>query len=99
MSVMDLSSAIRDRSLISFTYDGLPRVVQPATYGYTTAGNLALRGVLVQGESKRNRVPCWELYNESKMVNLLVLGQTFEAFAEPGYTRGDSGFVRILAQH
>lgn len=99
MPNMDPSSAIRDRTLISFTYDGLPRVVQPATYGYTTADNLALRGVLVQGDSKRNSIPCWELYKESKMVDLVALGQHFDAFAVPGYTRDDSGFKQIITQH
>lgn len=65
---MSFVAAIRNRLLVSFTYDGLPRVVQPATYGYTTAGNLALRACLVHGQSKRYTLPCWELDTEAKMV-------------------------------
>ena len=96
---MDIPIAIRSRRLISFTYDGLPRVVQPATYGYTTAGNLAVRGVLIRGESRRNMLPCWELFKESKMAGFDMLDETFEDFAKPGYTLGDSGFSQILEEH
>lgn len=51
---MDLVSAIENRQVISFIYDGLPRVVEPATYGQTTTGKLSLRGCLVAGQSHRN---------------------------------------------
>jgi len=96
---MDLASAIDDRQVISFTYDGLPRVVQPATYGQTTTGKLTLRGCQVDGRSHRNRVPCWELYTVSKIAGLSPAGEAFESFAVAGYTGGDSAFKMIIAQH
>ena len=96
---MDLASAIEDRQVISFTYDGLPRVVQPATYGRTTAGKLTLRGCQVGGTSHSNRLPCWELYTVSKIASLSSVGEVFESFALSGYTRGDSAFNAIIAQH
>lgn len=96
---MDLASAIEDRQVISFTYDGLPRVVQPATYGHTTTGKLTLRGCQVDGASRSNRMPCWELYTVAKIVGLSLAGDVFESFALSGYTRGDSAFKTIIAQH
>lgn len=96
---MDLASAIRDRQVISFTYDGVHRVVQPATYGQTTTGKLTLRACQVGGASRRITVPCWELYTEAKMLDLELIGEVFETFALAGYTRGDSAFTRIIAEH
>jgi hypothetical protein len=96
---MDLKSAIENRQVISFIYDGLPRVVQPATYGETGTGKLSLRGCLVAGQSRRNQLPCWELYTEAKMEHLSLTGEVFESFASDGYTRGDSAFSTIRAEH
>lgn len=96
---MDLASAIHNRQVISFTYDGMHRVVQPATYGQTTTGKLTLRACQVGGASRRNTVPCWELYTEAKIVDPSLTGEVFETFALSGYTRGDSGFTRIIAEH
>jgi hypothetical protein len=96
---MDLAFAIRDRQVISFTYDGLQRVVQPATYGEATTGKLTLRACQVGGASRRNTVPCWELYTEAKMLGPELTGKVFETFALTGYTRSDSAFTRIIAEH
>ncbi len=95
----DLTEAINNRALISFVYDGLERVVEPATLGHTATGKLTLRGCLVRGRSRRNTLPCWELYTVSKMANLQLAGGGFENFTLSGYTRGDSGFKEIIAEH
>lgn len=96
---MDLASAIHNRQVIAFTYDGLPRVVQPATYGQTTTGKWTLRACQVDGSSNRNTVPCWELYSEAKMVEPVATGAAFTDFDLPGYTRRDSAFRSIIAEH
>lgn len=96
---MNLIDAIQNHQVISFTYDGLPRVVEPATYGSTTTGKLTLRGCLVGGQSLRNTLPCWELFTEAKIESLALTGESFVEFAREGYKRGDSAFVRILAEH
>jgi hypothetical protein len=95
---MDLAQAIQNRHVISFTYDGLPRVVQPATYGRTRRGNLTLRGCQIDGQSRRNPIPCWELDTESKIVNPQVTGIVFESFQREGYTTGDSAFAEIITE-
>jgi hypothetical protein len=96
---MNLASAIQNRQVITFTYDGLPRVVQPATYGTTTTGKLTLRGCLIGGQSQRNSIPCWELFTEAKMIDLKLEGSMFDTFDCEGYTRGDSAFATIVAEH
>lgn len=95
---MDLARAIKDRQVISFTYDGFPRIVQPATYGRTNPGNLTLRGCQIGGTSRRNTVPCWELYTVSKMVDVQPTDTVFESFQLDGYKRGDSAFAVIEAE-
>jgi len=96
---MDLAAAVRNHEIIEFTYDGLERVVQPATYGMTSTGKPTLRGCQIGGRSHRHTPPCWELYTEAKIVGAISTGQTFGGFALAGYTRGDSGFTTILAEH
>ncbi len=96
---MDFASAIHNRQLISFTYDGLPRVVQPATFGQTTTGKLSLCACQIDGSSRRNTPPCWELYTVAKIVGPAFHGTVFSNFAQPGYTRFDSAFTRIIAEH
>jgi hypothetical protein len=96
---MDIATAIESRSEIAFVYDGLRRVVQPATLGITSTGNTAMRGCLIAGSSKRNTIPCWELYSLSKIMGATETGHTFSDFTLAGYTRGDSGFVQIIAEH
>ena len=96
---MDLAVAVRNHEIIEFTYDGLERVVQPATYGTTSTGKPTLRGCLIGGRSHRHTPPWWELYTESKMVGARSAGRVFQDFAMDGYTRGDSDFVTIIAEH
>lgn len=96
---MNLGDAIRLRQIIQFEYDGLPRTAQPATLGYTTTGKLSLRACLIDGNSRRNAIPCWELYSVAKISRLATSGSTFAEFTLTGYTRGDSAFSSIIAEH
>lgn len=95
----DWPSAIHARQEATFIYDGLPRLVQPATYGVSTAGRVSLRACLIGGRSRRNSVPYWELYSVEKIARPALNGTTFESFALPGYRRGDPAFISITAQH
>lgn len=96
---MDFESAIHNRQLISFTYDGLPRVVQPATFGHTNTGKLSLRACQIGGNSRRNSLPCWGMYTVAKIMAPVNHGTIFSNFAQPGYTRLDSAFAAIIAEH
>ncbi len=95
----DWVAAIHDRAVVTFTYDGLPRVVQPATVGTSTAGRAAVRACLIDGLSRRNSIPCWELYSIDKIIAPRRYGSMFVSFALSGYTKQDSGFSSIIAEH
>lgn len=88
--------AIRDKQLLSFTYDGLPRLVEPHTVGLSTAGNPVMRCFQVRGSHKKAGHD-WDLVNLEKIVGLAVTGEHF-ACPRPGYKRGDSAMSTIYAE-
>lgn len=96
---VDLAQAINKRIIIEFRYDGLPRMVQPATHGRSTTGKESLRGCLIGGMSHRNTIPCWEMFSVGKIQNLVFTEERFSEFAVDGYTRGDSAMPIIFAEH
>jgi len=84
-------------SLVSFFYDGLPRIVEPHCLGRNERG-LRLRGFQIAGESASGNVPGWRLFSVEKMAGLVVLPSTFTQ-ARPQYRRGDSAMtVGVLAE-
>ena len=93
----DICEAISGLHLISFTYDGYYRVVEPHTYGVDTKGHPALRAYQVQGESKSGPLPDWRPFRRDKMHGVTVLQKTF-AGPRDGYKRGDSAFDTIQCQ-
>lgn len=94
---MNIESAIRNKQLLSFNYDGYSRIVEPHTYGTDTKGHLALRAYQVRGGSESGEYSGWKLFHVSQIVNLSVLSDHF-LNARPKYKRGDSGFSTIRAQ-
>ena len=60
---MTISSAIQDRHLLSFTYDGFPRVVEPHCCGTDKKGHPALRAYQVQGGSESGEYVGWKLFH------------------------------------
>jgi hypothetical protein len=84
---MTICDAIRDRHLVAFTYEGLPRKVIPATYGvHPRTANVMLEGYQVGGYT-RSAGPPWRRFVEEKMVGLTVLDETFVE-DPPFYRRG-----------
>lgn len=95
---MDFAEAIRSRQIISFAYDGHPRIVEPAAFGrHASTGNLVLRGYQVGGSSRTRLVPLWDLFLVEKMGSPAVTGETF-AEVPPKYKRDDKHINPILAQ-
>lgn len=92
-----ICQAIKERRLLSFTYDGHHRVVEPHCLGISTAGNSALRCYQTKGSSASGKVPAWHLMTTNKIVDLTLLDSVF---AEPrdGYKRGDRGMSAIFEQ-
>jgi len=94
---MSISSAIKNLQLLSFTYDGYPRVVEPHTYGVDNNGHKAIRAYQVRGGSESGEYVGWKIFHISEMRQLSVLSEHFSG-ARPKYKRGDSAFTTILAQ-
>lgn len=94
MSIVD---AIGRRHLLTFSYDGFPRVVEPHTYGIDKKGHQALRAYQVGGGSESGQYVGWKIFHVGQMRGLSGLTETFHA-PRPGYKRGDKAFASIQAQ-
>lgn len=94
---MSIATAIQRRSLLSFTYDGFRRTVEPHTYGMDTKGHMALRAYQVDGGSESGAYVGWKLFHVHEMLNVAIQAQTF-ASPRSGYKRSDKAFASITAQ-
>ncbi len=94
---MDISQAIAGRKLVTFSYDGYSRTVEPHTYGIDGKGHKAVRAYQVAGGSSSGEYRGWKLFHVSDMRGLTALAETFSS-ARPGYKRGDTAFSTIYAQ-
>ena len=98
MSVADvLTFAIENRRVVTFTYDGHHRVVEPFLLGVTTRGTLALRGYQTAGTSTHGQVPGWHLFSLSKIESIEVTRSEFEG-ARALYNPTDKAMLRIYAR-
>ncbi|NOT98766.1 MAG: hypothetical protein HOO97_06700 [Sideroxydans sp.] len=79
-------SAIKEKKILTFTYKGYPRVVEPHVYGIHE-GTRQLLGYQIRGSSKSGGVlPEWRRFGISEMQNLQMLSETF-----PGRRANPSG--------
>lgn len=90
-------NAIRNCEQLTFSYDGLQRVVEPHTYGVTTTGKESLRAYQVQGGHVSGHNQPWHLFTISKMIGLRSTGSKFQG-SRQGYKRQDTAMQRIYAQ-
>ena len=94
---MNIASAIRNRQLLSFTYDGYSRIVEPHCYGTDKKGHSALRAYQVSGGSESGEYVGWKLFHTNETNHFVILPMHFPG-PRPGYTRNDSAFVSIQVQ-
>lgn len=95
MSVYDvLAQAIEERRVVTFTYDGFLRVVEPFLLGTTTAGRPALRAYQTAGGSRSGTVPGWHLFSLDKIVGITMTPTTFSGVRD-GYNPADKGMSAI----
>lgn len=91
----EICQAIQNKKVIEFNYDGLQRIVEPHTYGVSSAGNDVLSAYQIRGQSNSG-LPDWKLFTVDKISGLIILDETFTA--EQGYTRGDSRMTSIYCE-
>lgn len=89
-----IKDAIQNRKVLSFQYDGHPRIVEPYCLGYTDKGNLSLRAYQTEGRGK-TRVPDWKLFKMGKIRSLEMTGNRFNN-PRPGYSPNDSDLSPII---
>jgi hypothetical protein len=88
-------NAIKQRKRITFNYDGkATRFVDPKVLGYTTAGNMVIRGYQYDGYTETIN-PQWKLFLLDKMSNLKITNQEQQDYE--GYNEsGDKSMSEIL---
>lgn len=95
--ISQICSAIQNKKLLEFIYDGYFRRVEPHTLGVSKRGNDLLSAYQVSGESKEGKVPDWKQFNLEKIQDLIVLNETF-VNPRDGYTKGDSRMIEIYCE-
>lgn len=82
-----LVTAIEQRKVVTFTYRGHPRRVQPAAFGVGGRHHReTLHAYQVSGSSERGGVPDWRNFNVAAIESLSVTDETFSA-PPPGYNK------------
>lgn len=94
---MQIKTAIQNKQLLSFVYDGYSRVVEPHTYGLDKKGHPALRAYQIRGGSESGEYIGWKLFHVNEIRNLSVLQEHF-THARSDYKRNDSFFYSIYTQ-
>jgi hypothetical protein len=89
-------NAIRDRETLSFTYNGITRIVEPHTVGISTTGKNVLSCYQIHGGHAKAGHE-WDLVTVSKIMNLSKTGNYFVG-TRPNYSRNDSRMVKIYAE-
>jgi hypothetical protein len=82
-----LVTAIEQRKVVTFTYRGHPRRVQPAAFGVGGRHHReTLHAYQVSGSSGSGDVPDWRNFNVAAIESLSVTDETFSA-PPPGYNK------------
>ncbi len=75
--------AIKQRRILSVSYDGLPRKVEPHTYGINSAGHEALSCYQVEGGSASGHSEGWKMLLISKLDRASLTNDTFAPRTSP----------------
>ncbi len=89
--------AIENKRLISFEYQGYPRVAEPHDYGIMK-GVRTLLVYQVRGRSKTGNVPGWKHIRESEVRQLEVLEEQFpggRTMPSGQHKKWDKVFIRV----
>lgn len=88
-------TAIRQREVITFTYDGRPHEVEPHAVGVSNSGHRVLRCFPVKDGQPHEQG--WFLVPLNKIDDLSTTEQNFSS-ERSGYRSGDKGMTIIYAQ-
>ena len=83
-----ICDAIYRMAIITFDYDGIPRVVEPHYYGLTSQARQAVRGYQTNWGGVRSSEPNWHLFALDKIDGLRVTSSRFGG-THTGYNPDD----------
>lgn len=89
-------SAIRNKQVLRFNYNGKERIVEPQTYGISISGREVLRAHQIGGISGSGQLRMAKLFDLEKISNLRKAGTVFEA-ALSAHNPNDSAMVEVFA--
>ena len=92
-----ICDAIHNRCVLKFTYDGLPRIVEPHAYGLSRTLKEVIRCYQTGGTSHSGKVPCWRLMEVAQIRSLIVTEEHFVGELD-GYKKGDKGMSTIFCE-
>jgi predicted DNA-binding transcriptional regulator YafY len=92
-----ICQAIAQHRLLTFSYDGAERVVEPHVYGVDAHGEALLSAYQVSGGSRSGQEAGWKFFRMHKMVGLRALDRHFSG-PRPEYQRDDGVFATIQCQ-
>lgn len=92
-----ICTAIRDKAILEFTYDGYQRVVEPHCHGLTRENNPGLRGYQIGGGSVSGEVPGWKMFDLNKASIIQITDRNFDG-PRPGYSKGDQHLNPIYCE-
>jgi predicted DNA-binding transcriptional regulator YafY len=72
-----LCSAIRNRRVITFYYDGGRRIVEPYCHGASETGHDLLRGFQTAGYSRSGTPQGWKMFRLDELSGLAMTDEVF----------------------
>jgi predicted DNA-binding transcriptional regulator YafY len=88
-------AAISDQKVLEFSYNGQSRIVEPQTYGISTAGHPILRGYQRSGGSVSGYTKGLRLFELRKISRLRDTGERFSE-AHPEHNPNDSAMSTVI---
>jgi hypothetical protein len=92
-----ICNAIHNRCILTFTYDGHYRVVEPYAYGLSQTRSEVIRCYQMGGTSRSGKLPDWRLMEVAQIKFLTVTEEHFVG-KRPGYKRGDKDMSTIFCE-
>lgn len=89
-------AAIRERTVLKFTYHAQPRTVEPQAYGISTAGHPILRAYQREDGSDSGRAKGLRLFEIAKMSKVRKTAERFLK-ARPEHNPNDSAMKEVRA--
>jgi len=77
MVLKKLKAVIKSNKLVTFEYNGLPRVVEPHLIGITESGKYVLKAFETWPFDSKDR-PKWKFFSLSNVKNLIIMSKSFE---------------------